>query len=270
MLGKLLKHEFKAQSKIYGAIYLAVLLIGVVSCIAGFISDRFPKNIIVSSFAVLTMTMAIIAMIAMFIMTMVLSIYRYYINLIKDQGYLMHTLPVPAFNHHIVKLILPVLWFAVDCIVTFVMITLLTRDFKFEWFAAVRGFMIELEIGMTAGDIITMLLYMLIGVISSLSMFYACLNVGSLSNSNKGLMAFVAYLVFYMVNQAISLIGLFVFMGILVISNGGGMAEIFAQEEVPEGYINGTMLTAVIVSAICIILYSIVSHYVLTKKVNLE
>lgn len=270
MLGKLLKHEFKAQSKMYGAIYLAVLLIGIVSCIAGFISDGFPKNIIATSFFGFTMVMSIIAIVAMFIMTLVLSIYRYYINLIKDQGYLMHTLPVPAFNHHIVKLILPIFWFAADCIVTFVMIILLTRDLKFEWFEEVRGFMTILEIDMSAGNIIVALLYMLIGVISSLSMFYACINVGSLSNSNKGVMAFVAYLVFYMINQVISVIGLFVFMGILVIRNGGGISEIFASETPPEGYFSGTMLTTVIISVIYIILYSIVSHYVLTKKVNLE
>lgn len=270
MLGKLLKHEFKAQYKMYGAIYLAVLLIGVVSCIAGIISDKFPKNVIISSFAGVALVMAIIAIVAVFIMTLVLSIYRYYINLIKDQGYLMHTLPVPAFNHHIAKLILPIFWFAADCLVTFVMIILLTRDLKFEWVEEVRGFITILGIDMSAGNIILMVFYMLIGVISSLSMFYACLNVGSLSNSNKGVMAFVAYLVFYMVNQIISLIGLFVFMGILVIKNGGGIDEMLAQETPPEGYFSGIMLTTVIISVICIILYSVVSHYVLTKKVNLE
>lgn len=270
MLGKLLKNEFKAQYKMYGAMYLAILLIGTVACIFGYMSERFPKNIVITSVAGFAMVMSILALGAMFVMTLILSIYRYYINLIKDQGYLMHTLPVPAFNHHIVKLVLPILWVAADFVVTFIMIILLTRDFKFEWFDYVKVFMHELEIDMTAGNIIIMVLYMLIGLISSLSMFYACLNVGSLSNSNKGLMAFVSYIVFYMVNQIISLIGLFVFMGILVIRNGGGISDIFVQETPPEGYFSGIMLTTVIISAVYIILYSVISHYVLTKKVNLE
>lgn len=267
MLGKLFKHEFKAQYKMYGAIYLAVLLIGVVAGTLGFISDKFPKNIIAESLAGFTTVMAIMSVVAMFIMTLVLSIYRYYTNLIKDQGYLMHTLPVPAFNHHIVKLVLPVLWYAADVIVAFVMIILLTRDLSFD---VVKGILSMLEIEADAGRILTMLLYMLIGVLSSLSMFYACLNVGSLSNSNKGLMAFVAYIVFYLVNQVISSIGLVVFMAILVLTDGGGMEAIFASEEPPAGYFNGMMLTAAIISVVCIILYSLVSHYVLTKKVNLE
>lgn len=270
MLGKLFKHEFKAQYKMYGAIYLAVLLIGLVSCILGCISDRFPKNIIVGSLTGFSIVMAVIAVVAMFVMTLVMSIYRYYTNLIKDQGYLMHTLPVPAFNHHIVKLVLPILWYAVDVIVAFVMIIFVTRDLKFKWFDMVKGIMAAMSFELDVWNVVLMIGYLLITVIASLSLFYACLNLGSLSNSNKGVMAFVSYIVLYMINQVISTIGMFVFMGILILKNGGGIEAFFAAEEPPAGYFEGTYLTAAIVSVIGIILYTVISHYVLTKKVNLE
>lgn len=270
MLGKLFKHEFKAQYKLYGAIYFAILLIGVVTCTLGFISDKFPNNIVVKSLYACSIFMAISALVVMFIMTMVISIYRYYTNLIKDQGYLMHTLPVPAFNHHIVKLILPFLWFVADAAVTFIMIILMTRDLKFEWFDIIRGLMDALEIDMSAGNIVMGLLYILISIVTSLSIFYACCNVGSLSNSNKGLMAFVAYIIFYIINQSVSSIGLFVFMGIMAVKSGIGIGEMLMADEPPAGYTNGSMVTGMVVSVIFIIFCNIVSRYVLTKKVNLE
>lgn len=270
MLGKLFKHEFKAQYKMYGGIYIAILLIGVVSCILGVISDKFPNNVVVKNLFAFSIVMAVVALVAMFIMTLVLSIYRYYNNLIKDQGYLMHTLPVPSFNHHIVKLIVPIVWFAADAVVTFIMIIFMTRDLKFGWFDIIKGLMDALEIDMSAGNITVALIYMLMGIISSLSLFYACCNVGSLSNSNKGLMAFVSYMAFYMINQIISLIGMFVFMGVLAIKEGIGIGQILMSEEPPAGYFSGILLTTVIISVVLIILYNVVSYYVLTKKVNLE
>ncbi len=270
MLGKLFKHEFKSQSKAYGAIYLAVLLIGAVAFIFGLIKDKFPKNVVLGSLVTFAVTMAIMAVVAMFVMTLIYSVYRYYTNLIKDQGYLMHTLPVPSFNHHIVKLVMPILWFAADIVVTFIMIIFITRDLKFEWFDMVKDISVVMGFEVNVLNVISLVGYALVGVIASLSMFYACLNVGSLSNSNKGVMSFVAYLVFYMINQVISTIGLVIFMCVLVVKNNIDLDEMLASEQPPEGYFEGTMLTAIIISLVSIIIYSIISHHILTKRVNLE
>ena len=116
MLGKLLKHEFRATGRLMLPALGAVLVLAV---LANF-SIRFIQ-VTDSTFLAILFGLVIgafgIGMIAAAVMTLVLMILRFYRNLLRDEGYLMHTLPVSVHELVWSKLIVSLVWFAVTGLV---------------------------------------------------------------------------------------------------------------------------------------------------------
>ena len=96
MLGKLLKYELKSTSRLMGVLYLAVLI---VAAIVGFLArgtiwQATQGNAIAVVVSGLIYTLLIMTLM---IVTVVMILQRFYKNLLKGEGYLMHTLPVPTW-----------------------------------------------------------------------------------------------------------------------------------------------------------------------------
>ena len=91
MLSKLLKYDFKSLSKTIFPIYLVSLLLALLTRGVNMLADKFNVFSIPSGFI---SAIFVIVLIAIPIMTFVFTILKFYQNLIKDEGYLMHTLPV--------------------------------------------------------------------------------------------------------------------------------------------------------------------------------
>jgi len=110
MLGKLLKHEFRATGRVMGPMYLIVL----VTAVGGNISVRLmddAQSRILNILAGLLMTAFVIAMIGVSVMTLVLMIQRFHKNLMGDEGYVMFTLPASIHQQIWSKIIVSTVWF---------------------------------------------------------------------------------------------------------------------------------------------------------------
>lgn len=251
MLGKLFKHEFKAQYKIYLGVWAVVLMFSGMACLSEYLSKHFNSPVF-AIFLTITLPFAVICIFTMFIVTLIFSIYRYYTNLIKDEGYLMHTLPVKPFNLHFVKLIVPLVYFLCDILILFLSATLINCDFELSWFSYVTDILSE-----APGGLISACMLLPVSILAMLSLFYACLNIGSLSVNNKGLMAFVSYMVIQTVNQILSIAVLAV---AFIVSSGEilDVSETFAYT------------FSMILEIFFLIIYNVISGYIITKKVNLE
>ena len=270
MLGKLFKHEFKSQYVQYCGMYIFVILLSVIFFVFDKLHTAFPQNVLFTTLMGFAVAASVIGLIALYVVTFVFSILRYRNNLIKDEGYLMHTLPVAPINLHLTKLITSVAWFAADFLVMILCIAIMSGDWKFSW---VNMIVTELELAgleITWLTILKGIFYVLLSVLSSLSMFYACLNLGSLSYGSKGVMAFVSYIVLYMIAEVINFVIMFVYMFIYF----GGSWENFltmAESEVPPmDYISSIFGMAYFISILFIVGYNVISVYILSKKVNLE
>lgn len=117
MLGKLLKYEWKASGRLLLLIYAALVAIA----LAGGISLRFGTYD--HNRDLLVLILALIYMLLVFVMvvvTMVMIVTRFYKNLFSQEGYLMHTLPVPAWQLVASKAIVGILWVAIGCAVVLV------------------------------------------------------------------------------------------------------------------------------------------------------
>ena len=202
MLGKLIKYEMKSQGFMYAGIYIVVMILSIVTFGAYKINTAMGGNPVFSTIYRFAVAGAVIALIVMFIITLVMSILRYRNNLLKDEGYLMHTLPVSAASLHFSKMIASIIWFAADFIVLMLL--------KYSWIKKLKMFMSAETDGTATGMVISgitgtvvaiTVLYIIISIISALSTFYVCLDLGSLSYSSKGIMAFVWYIILYFVGQ---------------------------------------------------------------------
>jgi hypothetical protein len=102
MLGKLLKYEFKALARILPALYLAVLALGTAAGINRLIARVGAEKVtgqyeagwsrgIMNAPLEIALVMACFAL---FIVCIVIVILRFKDNFLKDEGYLMFTLPV--------------------------------------------------------------------------------------------------------------------------------------------------------------------------------
>ena len=84
MLGKLIKHEFKATGKSFVLLFGATLALTVFSKIAMYLPfDNLIWQIIVGVAAVA----CVFCIFAGFIVAFVIMIYRFYNNMLKDEGY---------------------------------------------------------------------------------------------------------------------------------------------------------------------------------------
>ena len=269
MLGKLIKYEFKSQYTLYGGMYLFLLLMSIICTVTDKLSDKWDNTVFVMLFS-LSAFAVVLGLIAVFAVTLVMSILRYRNNLLKDEGYLMHTLPVSPVSLHFTKMLAAFVWFTADFAVMMLMVAIISGDWKFSWVGDLADFFALAGLETTTSMVITGVLYIIISLISSLSMFYVSMNLGNLSYSSKGLMSFVAYLVLYMISQVVSTIAM-VISGLFQARGNFGVFLTITEEDVPPvSFVTGTFVAAIILGIIFIVVYNAVSVYILNKKLNLE
>ena len=94
MLSKLLKYEFRATGRIMLPVY-ALLLVSCGGCtLFGSLLGRYPESTVLSVVQTVFATLFGVTTFGMLLLTLVLMVYRFYKNLMTDEGYLMFTLPV--------------------------------------------------------------------------------------------------------------------------------------------------------------------------------
>jgi len=109
MLGKLLKYEIMATGRIFLPLYLGLLVVAIISSF----TFRSDIDIIIVIFSVLLFALYT----TLVIVTIILLIQRFYQNLLKDEGYLMFTLPVTPATLIASKLITACMWCVLSMIV---------------------------------------------------------------------------------------------------------------------------------------------------------
>lgn len=118
MLGKLIKYDLLADYKKYVAVYISMAAASVLMLffdkMTSWISNNNFIELMAIVFGMLFFTIAVISG----VMLVVFSTIRFYKNIVRDEGYLMHTLPVPTWQLIASKFISVYIWFFATLIVT--------------------------------------------------------------------------------------------------------------------------------------------------------
>ncbi|MBR2188075.1 MAG: hypothetical protein IJ860_01505 [Eubacterium sp.] len=224
MLGKLFKYEFKATARILGVIYLAVLvcaaLFGIVGRASvshfGMVYEVMDNAEAVSSAAGTSRSMEVaivvfgiiymLLIVSMFVVTAILIISRFYRNLLRGEGYLMHTLPVPTWQLVLSKTLSALLWMVLSFLVMllsfFILILTagLMRDVTFGIFIQdFRDFLLTFNL---SGVFLVVLV--IIEMVEFVLTIYFCLAIGNIANQHKIMFAILTFIGVMIVETIIS------------------------------------------------------------------
>lgn len=126
MLGKLIKFDMKNLGTSMFPMYLCLLLIALADRIFQLLekSKAFSGKETVWLIAGTTHTLSLIGAFLLFAMLLIVAIRYYRSNMMEDQGYLMHTLPVTSYQLVAGKLLAVLLYVPVTALVSYLVLAL--------------------------------------------------------------------------------------------------------------------------------------------------
>ncbi|MBP3816223.1 MAG: hypothetical protein J6H21_05075 [Firmicutes bacterium] len=273
MLGKLIKYEFKSTSRLMWYLYGALIIIGGLmgimfrtnesgeSSAMGYISMfgiTGNNDTLTTIFVILTGVYALLVQ-AIFIMTVIMIVSRFYKNLLGGEGYLMHTLPVKTHNLIISKGIVAIIW-GVIAVISGIMsgflfsITsgILGRMFNELTWERFKLFLSEI---LTPNALLGIVL-IIVGSITEILIFYFAMSIGNLANKNKFLYSVLAYIGIQIVSSVVfSIIGV----------NQGGLIGMI----IDESSLSQFLIMQIVQRLILGVAFFFGTNYILKNKLNL-
>lgn len=205
MLGKLIKHEFRATGRIMLPVMAALVALALLANLsirglAGGLSDipllRFVFILIVIFFGV--------AIIGTAVMALIIMVSRFYRNLLKDEGYLMFTLPASVHELICSKLVVSLVWFLAASLLTFLVISATGLNLantnlemilqEIPSWTEIREFLEETGIfGHLVRLFFQSVLMTLLGIVVVCLHFYAAMALGHMFSRDKVVLSIVFY-----------------------------------------------------------------------------
>lgn len=276
MTGKLIKYEFRSILKIMGIGWAALLSMALFAGLFDHIA--FRQNDL-DGFGHLTEIASAITsflygslFVAIIVVTVLIILIRFYKGLLRDEGYLMHTLPVKTWQLITAKGVVAAVVSLISILAAALSVLILMAfDGGIEYFGE---FMAELfrTLGKYPAYIAIMLEALLLGVCWIAAMIYkayAALSIGQLAQKHRIALSVGAWIG----------IGV-VFLIFLSILGNLSFPSAFSDwlEGILEGMVNDSPLNAIqvgmwiliLVEAVQIVIFHVVSEQILRRKLNLE
>ena len=229
MLGKLIKLEFSATSKIYSILLIICAAFTLFSCgstlIAGGLADSNPVLAMVTALPAQLLGSVVLSVMTAF--PLYHGAWRFYKNLSSDEGYLMHMLPVPTSYLILSKTVVALTWLVLCTVVGFGSYIASQAAYSYvvlhealaeisiseiipvitEAFGLVLGF--EPDVIFT---IVMLVLITVLGTVFSLISLYLCIAIGQLWTAHRILGAILAYLAMSFALNLLVTVALIVFI----------------------------------------------------------
>ena len=254
MLSKLLKYDLRANLKIYLFVWPPLITLALIDRLSLAIEVEGTLGTI---FVIMTTSLFILALIAACVLAVIISIVRFYSGLLRNEGYLMFTLPVKSWQLILSKFLTALLTLAVT-----VGLSILCGIFVF---GGVDG-MLEILSAIFSANAptgLTMLLTVLLCVASlcvSILQIYLSCSIGHLFRRRRILFSILFY---YAINIAVEFFSLLLMVGIV----GTSVIDQLLWMNHGENILLAVLLVAEIALG-CV--YFFVSERLLRRHLNLE
>lgn len=284
MLGKLLKYEVKATARWFLPMYIGILAfailnkivfsIGNVDAIMDIIERNKVLTVLSELFSGISIALYVLIIAATFVLTLVITIQRFYKNLMGDEGYLMFTLPVTPTAHIWSKFLVSLMWSAVSVLVTGLSIFILA--FYGNMFHDIAQVIQEISSVFQSsegihliGFILELFICLIVGECSSTLMVYASIALGHTRKSHKVLYSFGAYMLINAITSIIS--GIFTAIGTIGLVTDDELlyADTIANNTI-FGFFHYMFISTAVLSALFAVGFFIITNFILSKKLNLE
>lgn len=269
MLSNLMKYEVQATRRIFLPLYGLII---VFACInkAFFVTNIDKIKGIGAIPFWISMTVYVLLIAALFVMTLVMLIQRFYKNLLSDEGYLSFTLPVKTHLHLDSKLLVTVLWIVLSFLVAILSIFLLVIDARtVQHFGEVWPHVVSFlgqfgssVFGLMAEGIVLVLL----SIAKEVLHIYLSIAVGNFSSKHKLLVGFGVFIGINVIEQIVA--SLLMTAGIQTGTFENFRTAMQGSSAVPT--LAGFMGISIAYSAVFGGLFYFFTNWVLSRKLNLE
>ena len=277
MLGKLMKHEFRATGRIMLPLLGAELLLSVLAGFSVRGLERIENMGFLGITYILTLSVFFLGLFALAVVAFVLMIQRFYKNLLRDEGYLAMTLPASVDEQIWAKLLVSFVWFAAVTVLSAVAMLVLVsigsrmqllRDMFFD--EQVREVIREITSHVGGGNLALFALEFVVlsflGTCATCLRCYSALAIGHSAADHKMLLSFVAY---FVIGMALSLLQNAFTFGLLPNLD---IDRLLMNVDTLEGglrFAHGAMWAGVALSLLYSALFYFVTRWFLKNKLNL-
>ena len=205
MLGKLIKQEFRATGRIMLPVFGALLILSVLGNFSILMMDRGVTNSVILKILFSLLTSGFIfGVFGVMLVTLVLMVTRFYRNLLKDEGYLMHTLPLSVHGLVWSKLVVSLVWFIVTGLIIALILFLTVLFQSGHSFVDISLYFpswTRIRAALQGEGILSRLISLgvlavvlfLVSFFSGCLHFYAAMSMGHMFNRDKILLSIVFY-----------------------------------------------------------------------------
>ena len=272
MTGKLMKYEFRSVFKQIGVIWAALPAVAILTSFTGWIYARSAlaqenDQLLGALLSRIPMFLYVGLFIALVVATLFVVVMRFYKGLLKEEGYLMHTLPVKEWQLIASKGVTATVTVLISVVLAAVSIVLLNLVGNLsgigEMFQAVgeacrkhpESFLYALEA----------LLVVLAGIMTEVYKIYASLSIGQLMAKHRMIWSVAAYIGIGVVLTLLGSMLLTAFGHPIVVISDRIFTD-FSYRQIVQTVLG----TAFVYFAVQIAIFHVVSERILSLKLNLE
>lgn len=261
MLRRLLKYEIKSTARIYLPLYLLLFLMAVINrMFISVNSETFETPMVISMMAYVSIIVAIS------VITLVVTIQRFYKNLLTDEGYLMFTLPVSVDANILSKLLVAALWNITSAVVSVFSVLVLALDQEsMREFSQMWSEMLDAMSKMNSSVYVIIfqtIVLILLSILVAILNMYVAMAIGHLVQKHRVAGALGAFFVIGLAEQIVMTVFIEVF------SKSGWFK--FLNGMNPAGQIQWVLWVMIIAVIILGVIFYYGTKYILQNKLNLE
>ena len=276
MTGKLIKYEFRSMIKQIGIVWLALPAVAVIFSLSNWAISQMhiiPDGMSIFGDIILLITTFLYGGIFMALaaVTCLIVLMRFYKGLLRDEGYLMHTLPVKTWQLITAKGVVAACVVLGRIFVAIISILLLNVVGGIgDIGQIIKGFFgVYGEHPIAILYTVEILLIVLAAILKSIYQVYAAMSIGQLAQKHRIAFSVLAY------------IGIGIVMSILFVIGVSILGSGFMEEPLNRFFLSlqnmqpekGIQLIAVglfLSQAVQVVLFHVVSERILCKHLNLE
>ena len=262
MLKKLMKYELMATGRMFLPLYAVLIIIAGFSWLLMKIGMNTPGTIgIIAS---------VILIVGIFVLTLILTIQRFRQNLLSNEGHLMMTLPLKIDYLILCKLFVSSIWVTCSAIVVAFAILLMAGEVLSTRVITRGFFMLEEIISANSPQMYTYIvesvIFIVVSILFSALILYACMALSMLVNKNRGLFTFAAFIVISTAMQSIS-----AFIAVILSElNITDWFENLIQSPNPFWGSQLVFLASVTVELAGCAVFYLITRYMLKNRLNLQ
>lgn len=277
MLNKLIGYELRATRRVFLPAYAATLIFTIITRILmgfnafqGSFMSYASRKWLLDLMATISTILMVSSLIAIFVLSFVYMIVRFYRNLLRDEGYLMFTLPVKTTDLIWSKCIVSTLWIFASVLVAAIALFILCTDVSFwqTFFPRFREVISIIWAQLSFHSILfilEILLLVIFSLFTGILFCYLCLSLGQLSNKNRIILSIAAYI-------AISTVLQFIGTSTLIVlgNNFNPSWLLWLTHFNIIAFVHMVLFGLIVLSILETLVCAALTNRILTRRLNLE